>query len=154
MVVEADHRTLLNGQHGEIYEINGDKVAVIFDPHQDKPSDRKKDEANKEEHAKPAVYWVDAQDIVHDTDIQSEDWHIAIEALCEVLPSLQPAIVYFPDSSRWISRAVPKSNHREFVEKVKEMLDHLTGPLVLICGQNQEAAAPKDNCSYMFAFSD
>ena len=26
-----------------------------------------------------------AQDIVHDHDIESEDWHIAIEALCEVI---------------------------------------------------------------------
>ncbi|KAK3132008.1 hypothetical protein QOZ80_6AG0514530 [Eleusine coracana subsp. coracana] len=168
VVVEADHRiilgkiptqdgsknaytlnsgrTLSNGQRGEIYEINGDQVAVIFDPHEEKPSDSKKDEANEEEHDKPVVYWVDAQDIVHDTDIQSEDWHIAIEALCEVLPSLQPAIVYFPDSSQWLSRAVLKSNRREFVEKVEEMFDQLTGPLVLICGQNivEAAAAPKD----------
>jgi hypothetical protein len=45
-----------------------------------------------------------------------------------------------------LSRAVPKSSHREFVEKVEEMLDQLTGPLVLICGQNivEAAAAPKD----------
>jgi hypothetical protein len=45
-----------------------------------------------------------------------------------------------------LSRAVPKSNRREFVEKVEEMFDHLTGPLVLICGQNivEVAAAPKD----------
>ena len=26
-----------------------------------------------------------AQDIAHDHDIESEDWHIAIEALCEVI---------------------------------------------------------------------
>lgn len=64
-----------------------------------------------------------------------------------MLPSLQPAIVYFPDSSQWLSRAVPKSNRREFIEKVEEMFDQLTGPLVLICGQNtvEAAAAPKDN---------
>ncbi|XP_062233250.1 uncharacterized protein LOC133930593 isoform X2 [Phragmites australis] len=169
VVVEADHRiilgkiptqdgsksaytfisgrTLSNGQRGEVYEINGDQVAVIFDPPEEKLADGKKDEANEEQHAKPAVYWVDTQDIVHDNDTQAEDWHIAIEALCEVLPSLQPAIVYFPDSSQWLSRSVPRSNRREFVEKVEEMLDQLTGPLVLICGQKvveEAAAAPKD----------
>jgi hypothetical protein len=107
------YRTLSNGQCGEIHEINGDQVAVIFDPPEEKLADGEKDEANEEQHAEPAVYWVDsmllipslqsatfsfgklcninvvffytlAQDIVHDTDIQSEDWHIAIEALCEV----------------------------------------------------------------------
>ncbi|KAL6605910.1 hypothetical protein ACP70R_041563 [Stipagrostis hirtigluma subsp. patula] len=170
VVVEADHRiilgkiptqdgstnaytfisgslTLSNGQRGEVYEINGDQVAVIFDPPEEKLADGKKAEANKEQHAKPAVYWVDSQDIVRDDDTQAEDWHITIEALCEVLPSVQPAIVYFPDSSQWLSRAVPRSNRREFVEKVEEMFDQLTGPLVLICGQNiveETAAAPKD----------
>ncbi|KAL5199713.1 hypothetical protein ABZP36_020916 [Zizania latifolia] len=137
-------RTLSNGQRGEVYEINGDQVAVIFDPPEEKLTDGKKDEASKEQLAKSAVYWVDTHDIEHDHDTQAEDWHIAIEALCEVLPSLQPAIVYFPDSSQWLSRAVPKSNRREFVEKVEEMFDQLTGPLVLICGQNILEAAPKD----------
>uniref|UniRef100_A0A0E0L9J9 AAA+ ATPase domain-containing protein n=1 Tax=Oryza punctata TaxID=4537 RepID=A0A0E0L9J9_ORYPU len=137
-------RTLSNGQRGEVYEINGDQVAVIFDPSEDKLSDDKKGEASKEQLAKPAVCWVDTQDIEHDHDMQAEDWHIAIEALCEVLPSLQPAIVYFPDSSQWLSRAVPRSNRREFVEKVEEVFDQLTGPLVLICGQNITEAAPKE----------
>uniref|UniRef100_A0A0D9WNI6 AAA+ ATPase domain-containing protein n=1 Tax=Leersia perrieri TaxID=77586 RepID=A0A0D9WNI6_9ORYZ len=136
-------RTLSNGQRGEVYEISGDKAAVIFDPPEDKLSDDKKDEG-KEQLAKPAVYWIDTQDIEHDHDTQAEDWHIAMEALCEVLPSLQPAIVYFPDSSQWLSRAVPRSNRREFVEKVEEMFDQLTGPLVLICGQNIIEAAPKE----------
>ncbi|CAO1947569.1 unnamed protein product [Urochloa humidicola] len=140
VVVEADTRTLSNGQRGEVYEINGDQVAVIFDPREEKVADGDKDEANKEQNAKPAVYWVDAQDIEHDHDTQAEDWHIAIEALREVLPSLQPAIIYFPDSFQWLSRAVPKSNRREFVGKVEEMFDQLTGPLVLICGQNTEKA--------------
>ncbi|KAM0914311.1 hypothetical protein ACQ4PT_011520 [Festuca glaucescens] len=140
-------RTLSNGQRGEIYEINGDQVAVIFDPPDEKLADGTKDEANEdadEQDAKSSVYWVDTQDIAHDHDTQAEDWHIAIEAFCEALPSLQPAIVYFPDSSQWLSRAVPRSNRREFVEKVEEMFDQLNGPLVLICGQNILEAAPKD----------
>ncbi|KQK01924.1 uncharacterized protein LOC100831043 isoform X2 [Brachypodium distachyon] len=142
-VVEADQRTLSTGQRGEVYEINGDQVAVIFDPPTEKLHDGDKDETS-EENATPSVYWVDAQDIAHDHDIESEDWHIAIEALCEVLPSLQPVIVYFPDSSQWLSRAVPKSSRREFVQRVGEMFDQLTGPVVMICGQNMLASVPKD----------
>ncbi|XP_044951187.1 uncharacterized protein LOC123401436 isoform X3 [Hordeum vulgare subsp. vulgare] len=141
-VVEADQRTLSNGQRGEVYEINGDQVAVIFDPPAEKLHDG--GENSKEENAKPSIYWVDAQDIAHDHDIESEDWHIAIEALCEVLPSLEPVIVYFPDSSQWLSRAVSKSDHREFIQKVDEMFDQLTGPVVMICGQNMLAAVSKD----------
>ena len=120
------------------------------------------------------------QDIVHDSDTQSEDWYIALEALLEVifsilaafilsdcffyclfiqlfiffcldlvnliachstlwsqvLPSLQPLIIYFPDSSEWLSRAVPKSHRKEFIHKVEKMFDQLQGPVVLICGQN------------------
>ncbi|KAF0933020.1 hypothetical protein E2562_013776 [Oryza meyeriana var. granulata] len=137
-------RTLSKGQRGEVYEINGDQVAVIFDPLAKELHDGDNDATSKDENAKASIYWVDSQDIVHDHDTESEDWHIAIEALCEVLPSLQPAIVYFPDSSQWLSRAVPKSNRREFIQKVEEMFDKLTGPVVMICGQNILEAAPKD----------
>ncbi|KAM3225108.1 hypothetical protein ACQJBY_058069 [Aegilops geniculata] len=141
-------RTLSNGQRGEVYEINGDQVAVIFDPPAEKLHDG--DENSKEENAKSSIYWVDAQDIAHDHDIESEDWHIAIEALCEVLPSLEPVIVYFPDSSQWLSRAVPKSNRGEFIQKVDKMFDQLTGPVVMICGQNMPAAVSKEPPTVMF----
>jgi hypothetical protein len=57
-------RTLSNGQRGEIYEINGDQVAVIFDPPEEKLADDEKDEANEEQHAEPAVYWVDSMLLV------------------------------------------------------------------------------------------
>ncbi|TVU28518.1 hypothetical protein EJB05_20039 [Eragrostis curvula] len=143
-VSEADQRPLSNGQRGEVYEVNGDQVAVIFDPPAEKLHAGDVDVTSKEQNAKPSIYWVDAQDIAHDHDTESEDWHIALEALCEVLPSLQPIIVYFPDSSQWLSRAVPKSDRREFVRRVEEMFDRLNGPVVLICGQNILAAAPKD----------
>ncbi|KAK3159100.1 hypothetical protein QOZ80_2AG0145700 [Eleusine coracana subsp. coracana] len=137
-------RTLSNGQRGEVYEVNGDQVAVIFDPPTEKMHGGDVDVASKEENTKPTIYWVDAQDIAHDHDTESEDWHIALEALCEVLPSVEPIIVYFPDSSQWLSRAVPKSERREFVHRVEEMFDRLNGPVVLICGQNILAAALKD----------
>jgi hypothetical protein len=66
-------RTLSNGQRGEVYEINGDQVAVIFDP-PEKAADGNKDEADKEQNAKPAVYWVDSMLLVPSV-------HIAIFSL-------------------------------------------------------------------------
>lgn len=46
-----------SGQRGEVYEINGDQVAVIFDPPAEKLHDG--GENSKEENAKPSIYWVD-----------------------------------------------------------------------------------------------
>lgn len=57
---------------------------------------------------------------------------------------MQPLIVYFPDSSEWLSRAVPKSNRKEFVHKVQEMFDLLSGPVFLICGQNKVESGEKE----------
>jgi hypothetical protein len=57
---------------------------------------------------------------------------------------MQPIIVYFADSSQWLSRAVPKSNHKDFVSKVQEMFDQLPGPVVLICGQNKAETGSKE----------
>ena len=57
-------RTLSNGQRGEVYEINGDQVAVIFDPPEEVVADGNKDEADKVQNAKPAVYWVDSMLLV------------------------------------------------------------------------------------------
>ncbi|KAJ6825477.1 uncharacterized protein M6B38_376340 [Iris pallida] len=128
-------RPLSNGQRGEVYEINGDQVAVILDI-----MDSKTDEGIKNEHekqdAKQLIYWFDIQDIVHDLDVQAEDWYIALEALSEVLKSLPPIIVYLPDSSQWFSKAVPKPNRKEFISKVEETFDDLTDNIVWICGQN------------------
>ncbi|XP_042478683.1 uncharacterized protein LOC122059726 isoform X2 [Macadamia integrifolia] len=135
--VEADNRPLSSGQRGEVYEVNGDRVAVILDNTENKTAEGDKDERSAEQAAQSSIYWIHVQDIEHDLDTQSEDWYIAMEALCEVLPSLQPLIVYFPDSYQWLSRAVPKSKRKDFVRKVEEMLDQLSGPVVLICGQNK-----------------
>lgn len=55
----------------------------------------------------------------------------------QVLESQQPLVVYFPDSSMWLSKAVSKSNRTEFVSKMQEMFDKLSGPVVLICGRNK-----------------
>ena len=70
--------------------------------------------------------------------------HLMFDFSFQVLRSKQPLIVYFPDSSEWLSRAVPKSNRKEFVHKVQEMFDQLSGPVVLICGQNKVESGSKE----------
>ncbi|MBA0656310.1 hypothetical protein Goklo_008677 [Gossypium klotzschianum] len=137
-------RPLCSGQRGEVYEVNGDRVAVILDISSDNRAKEEKDEKSTEESASPPVYWLNVKDVEHDHDTQAEDCYIAMEALCEVLNSKQPLIVYFQDSSQWLSRAVPKSKHKEFVSKVHEMFDKLSGPVVLICGQNRVETGSKE----------
>ncbi|KAK3004269.1 hypothetical protein RJ639_019141, partial [Escallonia herrerae] len=87
---------------------------------------------------------VTVKNIEHELDPETEDCYVAMEALSEVLDSVQPLIVYFPDSSLWLSRAVSKSNRKEFVSKVQDMFDHLSGPVVLICGQNSVETGSKE----------
>ncbi|OAY58956.1 uncharacterized protein LOC110609281 isoform X2 [Manihot esculenta] len=142
--IEANDRPLASGQRGEVYEVNGDRVAVILDFTCDSNANVERDEKVKEEPAKAPVYWIDVKDIEHDADTESEDCYIAMEALCEVVHSMQPLIVYFQDSSLWLSRAVPKSNRKDFVQKVQEMFDKISGPVVLICGQNKVETGSKE----------
>lgn len=136
--IEADKRPLPNGQRGEVYEVNGDQVAVILDNFDNMESNPKEGDKvdNFNQDGKPSVYWFSIRDIVQDHDTEAEDWYIAMEALFEVLPSLQPLIIYIPDSTEWLSRAAPNSHRKEFVSKVEEMLNKIAGPVILICGQN------------------
>ncbi|MQL80132.1 hypothetical protein Taro_012579, partial [Colocasia esculenta] len=143
--LEVDNRPLSSGQRGEVYEVNGDQVAVILDSIDAKTKEAGKDEQISSGDARPSIYWINIQDIVRDQDTESEDWYIAVEAVHEILLSLQPVIVYFPDSSEWLSRAVPKSHRKEFISKLEEMFDQLPGPVLLICGQSKvEKGAPKE----------
>jgi hypothetical protein len=64
--------------------------------------------------------------------------------LLQVLNSKQPLIVYFPDSSQWLHKSVPKSSRNEFFNKVEEIFDRLSGPVVLICGQNKVQSGSKE----------
>ncbi|OVA17037.1 AAA+ ATPase domain [Macleaya cordata] len=137
-------RPLSSGQRGEVYEVNGDRVAVIVDNGEKKTKGGQMDEETAEEASKSSIHWIHIQDIEHDLDSEAEDWYIAVEALCEVLPSLEPLIVYFPDSYQWLSRAVPKAHRKEFVRKVEEMFEQLLGPVVLICGQNKVETGSKE----------
>ncbi|XP_042463799.1 uncharacterized protein LOC122046910 isoform X1 [Zingiber officinale] len=131
-------RPLSSGQRGEVFEINGDQVAVILD------NAEPNIDTSEEPDAKPSIYWIDIQDLVRDTDTLAEDWYIAMETLCGILPSLQPIIVYFSDCSQWLSRAVPKSNRKEFIKKVEEMLHLVPGPVVFICGQSIMESGSKE----------
>ncbi|KAL8457800.1 hypothetical protein ACS0TY_035611 [Phlomoides rotata] len=129
-------RTLCSGQRGEVFEVNDDQVAIVFD-FSGKTEDGGKDTKSAEPTAKPSVCWLHVKDIEHDLEAQTHDCFVAIEVLREVLESQQPLVVYFPDSSMWLSKAVPKSNRTEFVSKMQEMFDKLSGPVVLICGRNK-----------------
>ncbi|KAL3502236.1 hypothetical protein ACH5RR_036685 [Cinchona calisaya] len=136
-------RPLSSGQRGEVYEVNGDKVAVILDT-DDTRTGGEKNEKCTSQTAEPSVHWIHVKDVEHDLDAQSEDCYVAMQALCEVLHSVQPLIVYLPDSSLWLSRAVSRSNRKEFVQKVKEMFDQLEGPVILIGGQNKVETGSKE----------
>ncbi|GAA0143307.1 hypothetical protein LIER_04024 [Lithospermum erythrorhizon] len=137
-------RALPSGQRGEVYEVNGDKVAVILDACEEKADSSEIDEKATDSDKKPSIYWIHVKDIEHDLDALAEDGYIAMEALCKVLQSVQPLVVYFPDSSLWLSRAASKSNRREFIHKVQEMFDSISGPVVLICGQNKVESGQKE----------
>ncbi|WJX51183.1 hypothetical protein P8452_37398 [Trifolium repens] len=135
--------TLNTGQRGEVYEVNGDRVAVILDSNEERANASEVENLN-DDRKKSSVYWIDVKDIENDLDAQSQDCYIAMEALCEVLNSKQPLIVYFPDSSQWLHKSVPKSSRNEFFNKVEEIFDRLSGPVVLICGQNKVQSGSKE----------
>lgn len=137
----TDNRDLVSGECGEVYEVDGDNVAVVFGVNKDEVEGKTNVETNE---TKPALHWLNVKEIEHDEENQAEACYVAIEALYEVLCSVKPLIVYFPDSSVWLSRAVPKARRKEFLIKVQEMLDHLPGPVVLICGQNKVETDSKE----------
>ncbi|KAK4743027.1 hypothetical protein SAY87_001028 [Trapa incisa] len=129
-------RPISTGQRGEVYEVKGNQVAVILDMTGNKANEGQ-DGKQTDEPAESCLRWLDVKDIERDIESQAEDCYIAVEALFEVLHSIHPLIVYFPDSSQWLSRAAPKSSRKEFVQKVQQMFDKLLDPIVLICGQNK-----------------
>ncbi|KAI6677629.1 hypothetical protein NL676_038425 [Syzygium grande] len=143
-------RPLSRGQRGVVYEVNLDRVAVILGTNENKASGDEADETSTEQ-STPPIWWISVNDIEPDLDSQAEDCYIAMEALCEVLRCQQPLVVYFPDSSQWLSRAVTKANRSKFVDKVHEMFDQLQGPVVLICGQNKVETGSKERkiCKFL-----
>ncbi|KAL6549438.1 hypothetical protein OROHE_008555 [Orobanche hederae] len=123
--IKVNNRTLSSGERGEVHEVNGDKVAVVFYVSPLGTNETEKDEKSPD----PLIPWLDVEHIIHDKDAQTHD--------CHVMESQQPVIVYFPNSFWWLSRTVSKKIRKEFFDKVKEMFDQLSGRVVLICGQNK-----------------
>ncbi|CAI0443921.1 unnamed protein product [Linum tenue] len=143
--VEVDSRPLSNGQRGEVYEVSGNQVAVVWDMSNDSQAKEGEiQEKHEEPSGKAPIHWINVKDIEHDPDAEAEDCYLALEALYEILRSMQPLIVYFPDFSLWLSRAVPKDNRKEFVQKMQEMFDQLSGPVVMISGQNKVETGSKE----------
>jgi hypothetical protein len=80
---DAKHRPLSSGQRGEVYEVNGNRVAVIFDIGGDTSSEGGDKKSTEHSH-KLHMHWIDVGDLKHDLDMQAEDGYIALEALSEV----------------------------------------------------------------------
>lgn len=138
------NRSLSKGQRAEVHEVQGDKVSVILDSDEISRENASKEGKSSGQAGEPSIFWVDIQDIERDADTQTEEWFIAVEALCETVSSLQPVIVYFPDCSQWLARATPKSKRKEFIKSVEEMFDQISGPVIMICGQNKAEAETKE----------
>lgn len=58
-------RPLSNGQRGEVYEVNGDQVAVILDNSGNKPEEGSENEKSKEHCSKSPIYWIDSMCLFH-----------------------------------------------------------------------------------------
>ncbi|GER53170.1 P-loop containing nucleoside triphosphatehydrolases superfamily protein, partial [Striga asiatica] len=130
-------RTLSKGQRGEVCEVKGDSVAVIF--YENGESDGKISE--------PPVHWLAAKHIQRDTDAQTHDCYLAMDVLFEVLESHPSIMVYFPDSFTWLPERSYWSYNRarkEFFGKVKEMFDQLSKRKVLIYGQNKSVLGSEE----------
>lgn len=138
------NRSLSKGQRAEVHEVQGDKVSVILDSDEISRENASKEGKSSGQAGEPSIFWVDIQDIERDADTQTEEWFIAVEALCETVSSLQPVIVYFPDCSQWLARATPKSKRKEFIKSVEEMFDQISGPVIMICGQNKAESETKE----------
>ncbi|EYU17673.1 hypothetical protein MIMGU_mgv1a000943mg [Erythranthe guttata] len=122
-------RILSTGQRGEVQEVNGDKVAVIFSL---------SDLATKQTDPQPSLSWLDVKHVEHDCDAKMHDCHVAMEVLCEVIKSRQALIVYFPDSFRWLPSSASRKSRREFVSNTKKLFGQLTnGHVALICGRDK-----------------
>ena len=65
------------GQRGEVYEVNGDQVAVILDSTEDNAKEGNKDENIKQD-AKPSVYWFNSMSLLHDSMIMVILFSIAV----------------------------------------------------------------------------
>ncbi|KAL6533415.1 hypothetical protein OROMI_027527 [Orobanche minor] len=133
---EVNNRRILSrGQRGEVYEVDGKRIAVAFNLCGLKTKDPKMDEISTQTFGSQAlVTWLDANSIRQDVNARAHDCHIAMDVLYEVLESKQPVIVYFPDTF-W--RPAMSDSQSDFLEKVKRICRELSG-VVMICPQQIE----------------
>ncbi|XP_057772591.1 uncharacterized protein LOC130992108 [Salvia miltiorrhiza] len=137
-IEEVNNRTLPSGHRGEVHEVNGDRIAVIFHDCGLKRTEEEKDERSTEATAQEILTWLDAKDVKREDRAQVHDCFIAMDLLYEVLESRQPIVVYFPDSFFSILRKEASwLEHYHFIEKAKNMFEKLSGRVVLIYGHNK-----------------
>ncbi|KAL6533414.1 hypothetical protein OROMI_027526 [Orobanche minor] len=132
---EVNNRILSRGQRGEVYEVDGKRIAVAFNLCGLKTKDPKMDDISTQTFGSQAlVTWLDANSIRQDVNARAHDCHIAMDVLYEVLESKQPVIVYFPDTF-W--KPAMLDSQGDFLEKVKRICRKLSG-VVMICPQQIE----------------
>lgn len=59
-----------NGQRGEVYEVNGDQVAVILDRVENNFRHEGKNEKITEQDVTPSLYWIDGMILQHELMIK------------------------------------------------------------------------------------
>ncbi|KAL6541441.1 hypothetical protein OROGR_010927 [Orobanche gracilis] len=135
-IPDVNNRRILSiGQRGEVYEVDGKRIAVAFNLCGLKTKDPEMDEISTQTFGSQAlVTWLDANSIREDVNARAHDCHIAMDVLYEVLESKQPVIVYFPDTF-W--RPAMSDSQGDFLEKVKRICRKLSG-VVMICPQHIE----------------
>ncbi|KAH6781472.1 hypothetical protein C2S51_006765 [Perilla frutescens var. frutescens] len=156
---EVNNRTLSSSQRGEVYEVDGDRVAVVFNICGLKTKEAEKDVENTETCRQALVTWLDVKYVKKDLDAQTHDCYIAMEVLYEVLESQPPMIVYFPDS--FLCSSMSDNTNKDFPDiffcsllpyyiqkqihrKVKEMFNQLPEGVVMICAQNKWEAGSEE----------
>ncbi|RXH75834.1 hypothetical protein DVH24_042621 [Malus domestica] len=96
-------KPLPKGQRGEVYEVSGDRVAVLLDAKQMTGTEVDREEKDAEQRAHPPVYC-----------------HTIPKNKNFVLHAKQPLVVSFLDSSQWIFRIESGSKEKEKFASVKD----------------------------------
>ncbi|KAH6756720.1 P-loop containing nucleoside triphosphate hydrolases superfamily protein [Perilla frutescens var. hirtella] len=139
-----NNRTFSYDQRGEVYEVDGDRVAVVFNISGLKTKEAEKDVKSTETTQQALVTWVNVRQLIRDDNARTHDCYIAMEALYEVLASQQPLIVYFPDSHFGLSDS-KHHVHEEFLKKMRKIFNQLPEGVVMICADHWEATSKEMN---------
>ncbi|KAH6756721.1 P-loop containing nucleoside triphosphate hydrolases superfamily protein [Perilla frutescens var. hirtella] len=145
IIEEMNNRFFSTGQRGEVYEVKGESVGVVFNICGLKTTKTEKDETNTEASQQAVVTWLDVEHVSQDHDARTHDSLIAMEALYEVLASQQPLIVYFPHSYLGISESRYNTHQEELlIGKMKNIFYQLSEGLVMICAENKGEVGSKE----------